>query len=120
MATTRLMPLHIGKGRNAGTAIARIIDYVANPEKGYSSHSRGNTVDVTLVTSAGELVEIKSFGKLIGELLFQLLQIMVQQEGLFAMEEIEPAGPFLPDLLLEDLYVVASGLLFLGHGVTPL
>lgn len=33
MATTRLMPLHIGKGRNAGTAIARIIDYVANPEK---------------------------------------------------------------------------------------
>lgn len=33
MATTRLMPLHIGKGRNTGTAIARIIDYVANPEK---------------------------------------------------------------------------------------
>ena len=32
--------------------------YVANPEKGYSSHSRGNTVDVTLVTSAGELVEM--------------------------------------------------------------
>lgn len=33
MATTRLIPLHIGKGRNAGTAIARIIDYVANPQK---------------------------------------------------------------------------------------
>ena len=32
--------------------------YVANPEKGYSSHSRGNTVDVTLVTSDGELVEM--------------------------------------------------------------
>ena len=32
--------------------------YVANPEKGYSSHSRGNTVDVTLVTLDGELVEM--------------------------------------------------------------
>ena len=32
--------------------------YVANPEKGYSSHSRGNTVDVTLVTSDGGLVEM--------------------------------------------------------------
>lgn len=28
--------------------------YVANPEKGYSSHSRGNTVDVTLVDSEGK------------------------------------------------------------------
>mgnify|MGYP000740682289 CR=1 FL=1 len=33
MATTRLMPLHVGKGRTAGTAIAAIIDYVENPEK---------------------------------------------------------------------------------------
>ena len=32
--------------------------YVANPEKGFSSHSRGNTVDVTLVTSDGEIVEM--------------------------------------------------------------
>ena len=32
--------------------------YVANPEKGYSSHSRGNTVDITLVTLDGELVEM--------------------------------------------------------------
>ncbi len=28
--------------------------YVANPNKGYSSHSRGNTVDITLVDSTGE------------------------------------------------------------------
>lgn len=27
--------------------------YVANPNKGYSGHSRGNTVDVTLVTTDG-------------------------------------------------------------------
>ncbi len=28
--------------------------YVANPEKGYSSHSRGNTVDLTLVDGSGQ------------------------------------------------------------------
>ena len=33
MATTRLMPLHIGKKRTVGTAIEAIIDYVENPEK---------------------------------------------------------------------------------------
>ena len=33
MATTRLMPLHIGKGRSFSTAISDIIDYVENPEK---------------------------------------------------------------------------------------
>lgn len=38
IATTRLMPLHIGKGRTFSTAIANIIDYVKNPEK--SDHGR--------------------------------------------------------------------------------
>ena len=33
MATTRLMPLHTGKGRTVGTAISDIIDYVQNPQK---------------------------------------------------------------------------------------
>lgn len=33
MATTRLMPLHAGKGRAVGTAISDIINYVKNPEK---------------------------------------------------------------------------------------
>ena len=33
MATTRLMPLHVGKGRTTKTAIAAIIDYVENPGK---------------------------------------------------------------------------------------
>ncbi len=32
--------------------------YVANPNNGYSSHSRGNTVDVTLVTADGTDVEM--------------------------------------------------------------
>lgn len=34
--------------------------YVANPNTGYSSHSRGNTVDVTLVLSDGTDVEMPS------------------------------------------------------------
>lgn len=33
MATTRIMPLHIGKGRTESRAISNVIDYVANPEK---------------------------------------------------------------------------------------
>ena len=32
--------------------------YVANPEKGYSSHSRGNTVDLTLVDKNGQELEM--------------------------------------------------------------
>ncbi|EKC71484.1 Relaxase/mobilization nuclease domain protein, partial [human gut metagenome] len=32
MATTRIMPLHIGKGARK-SAISDIIDYVANPQK---------------------------------------------------------------------------------------
>lgn len=34
--------------------------YVANPINGFSSHSRGNTVDLTLVTADGEEVEMPS------------------------------------------------------------
>ena len=33
MSTTRLMPLHVGKGRSVGTAISDILDYAKNPEK---------------------------------------------------------------------------------------
>ena len=33
MATTRLISLHVGKGRTIGTAIRDIIDYVENPDK---------------------------------------------------------------------------------------
>ena len=33
MATTRIMPLHTGKGRTESRAIGDIIDYVANPQK---------------------------------------------------------------------------------------
>ena len=33
MATTRIIPLHVGKGRTESRAISDIIDYVANPQK---------------------------------------------------------------------------------------
>ena len=33
MSTTRLIPLHCGKGRSIGTAISKIIAYVKNPDK---------------------------------------------------------------------------------------
>lgn len=33
LATTRIMPLHTGKGRTVGQAVSDIIDYVKNPEK---------------------------------------------------------------------------------------
>ena len=57
MATTRLMPLHVGKGRSVSTAIADIIDYVENPQKtdfgkfiyGYGCDTR--TADAEFVLS---------------------------------------------------------------------
>lgn len=33
MATTRLIPLHTGKGRSVATALGKTTDYVENPEK---------------------------------------------------------------------------------------
>ena len=38
MATTRIMPLHVGEGRTESRAISDIIDYVANPQK--TDHGR--------------------------------------------------------------------------------
>ncbi|MDR3767418.1 MAG: M15 family metallopeptidase [Butyricicoccus sp.] len=35
-------------------------NYVANPANGYSGHTRGDTIDVTLVTLEGEAVEMPS------------------------------------------------------------
>lgn len=33
MATTRIMPFHVGKGCTESRAISDIIDYVVNPQK---------------------------------------------------------------------------------------
>lgn len=56
MATTRLIPLHIGEGRTFSTAIEDIIDYVENPEKtdfgkliyGYECDTRTADAEFTL------------------------------------------------------------------------
>ena len=58
MATTRIMPLHIGKGRTESQAISDIIDYVANPQKtdngklitGYGCDSRTADAEFLLAT----------------------------------------------------------------------
>ena len=51
MATTRIMPLHIGKGRTESRAISDIIDYVANPQKtdnGRTPHIPGLSPQTTM------------------------------------------------------------------------
>ena len=56
MATTRIMPLHIGKRRTESRANSDIIDYVANPQKtdngklitGYGCDSRTADVEFLL------------------------------------------------------------------------
>ena len=47
MATTRIMPLHVGKGRTESRAISDIIDYVANPQK----TDNGKLITVMRVTA---------------------------------------------------------------------
>ena len=60
MATTRLMPLHAGKGRTVAEALGRTTDYVKNPEK----------------TNGGELVSA-----------YQCNPAIVDQEFLFAKQQ---------------------------------
>ena len=38
MATTRIIPLHIGKGRTESRAISEIIDYVAAKDRPWQAH----------------------------------------------------------------------------------
>ena len=61
MATTRIMPLHVGKGRTESRAISDIIDYVANPKKtdngrlitGYACDSRTADAEFLLAKRTG-------------------------------------------------------------------
>ena len=54
MATTRIMPLHVGKGRTESRAIRDIIDYVANPKK----TDNGSGQQVYTVRLLGNRLEI--------------------------------------------------------------
>ena len=61
MATTRIMPLHVGKGRTESRAISDVIDYVANPQKtdngklitGYACDSRTADAEFLLANRLG-------------------------------------------------------------------
>ena len=65
MATTRIMPLHVGKGRTESQAICDSIDYVGNPQKtdygrlitSYACDSRvadaESTKRISIITSFG-------------------------------------------------------------------
>ena len=69
MATTRLMPLHVGKGRDVSTAIADIIDYVKNPQKtdfgkfiyGYACDTR--TTDAEFLLSKWQYTNLTGRGR---------------------------------------------------------
>ena len=62
MATTRIMPIHVGKGRSTSQAISDIIGYAANPEKtgngkyisGYGCDTR--TADAEFVLAKHEYI----------------------------------------------------------------
>ena len=49
MATTRIMPLHVGKDRTESRAISDIIDYVVNPQK--TDNGRRVTVGLRMQSS---------------------------------------------------------------------
>lgn len=67
MATTRIMPLHVGKGRTESRAISDIIDYVANPQKtdngrliaGFACDSR--TVDAEFLLAKRQYTVLENF-----------------------------------------------------------
>ena len=69
MATTRIMPMHIGKGRTESRAISDIIDYVANPQKtdngklitGYGCDSRTADAEFLLAKRCQCLFQLQSF-----------------------------------------------------------
>jgi len=69
MATTRIMPLHIGKGRTESQAISDIIDYVANPQKtdngklitGYGCDSRTADAEFLRVGAGPAAPPMQSF-----------------------------------------------------------
>ena len=89
MATTRIMPLHVGKGRTESRAISDIIDYVANPKKtnngrlitGYACDSRTADAEFLLANPpclmhfAGQLIQVIAASAHQGDQLLQLRQI---------------------------------------------
>lgn len=87
MATTRIIPLHTGKGRTVGRAISDVIGYVENPEKtgngkfitGYQCDSR--TADAEFLLSKKQYIQ--RTGRVRGEddvIAYQIRQSFVPGE----------------------------------------
>ena len=62
--------------------------YVANPNKGFSKHSRGDTVDITIVSLSGEKVEIK-FGEIRKEDDTYLVNDMTKDGDVLSVKTLE-------------------------------
>ena len=92
MATTRIMPLHVGKGRTESRAISDIIDYVANPKKtdngrlitGYACDSRTADAEFLLAKRLDGFLEFNG-----NELLTGPGKISAEQAKLHAETEYE-------------------------------
>ena len=95
MATTRIMPLHVGKGRTESRAISDIIDYVANPKKtddgrlitGYACDSR--TVDAEFLLAKRQY--IAATGRVRGTdnviMNVRLVYVSADHKGMIALGE---------------------------------
>ena len=100
MATTRIMPLHVGKGRTESRAISDIIDYVANPKKtdngrlitGYACDSW--TADAEFLLTTVSLEYDRKFRNFWGstKAVRRLSDTICIENGLSIVENPEPHG----------------------------
>ena len=100
MATTRIMPLHVGKGRTESRAISDIIDYVANPQKtdngrliaGFACDSR--TVDAEFLLAKRQYIvatgRVRGADDVIMDVRF--VYVSTDHKGVIALGE--PLGKF--------------------------
>ena len=78
-------------------------------------HTIGECIQVESLVI--QLVKIKGLGQFVDQKLAHLIQVVIQQEGLFTMENIEPVCPLLPKGQLQLLKTIAV-FFFLCHGIT--
>ena len=63
MATTRIMPLHVGKDRTESRAISDIIDYVVNPQKTDNGRLITGFACDSRMVDAGFLLTKRQYGR---------------------------------------------------------
>ena len=130
MATTRIIPLHVGKGRTESRAISDIIDYVANPQKtdggklitGFACDSR--VADAEFMLAKRQY--IAATGRVRGKddvIAYHVRQSFVPgeitpEEALRALEKIEHSLSFRPWQLCVAAAVSSGGFaVMFGGGV---